>query len=144
MLKCLLADLVLSKMNLTKTSTFTFDWFKDLNKLEITQNESDILRNSIRSDNAKNNENEVVKANYDKIPGNHPKIEDKGKNNKPKKEKDENISSDEIDDDEEYDDEDEDSLEKKKKKEKEKINQQNTENFAKYANFKDDDDIENI
>ena len=144
MMKCLLADLVLSKMNLTKTSTFSFDWFKDLNKLEITQNESDILRNSIRSDNAKNNENEVVKANYDKIPGNHPKIEDKEKNNKPKKEKDENISSDEIDDDEEIDDEDEDSLEKKKKKEKEKINQHNTENFTKFAYFKDDDDMDNV
>ena len=141
MMKCLFADLVLSQMNLTKTSTFSFDWFKEINKLEITENESELKKNnsSNKSDNIKNNENENIKANYDKIPENHPKIEDKENKNKSKI-KDGNNSS-EMDDDEEY--EDEDSLEKKKKMKKEKENQKNSENFVKFENFKEDE-IENV
>ena len=155
MMKCLLADLLLSKMNLTKTSSFSFDWFKDINKLEITENESELKNNNSSNKSEKNNDNkerEIVKANYDKIPGNHPRIGVENEDikntkleSKKMKEKGENDSSDEIDD-EEYD-EDEDSSEKKKKlmkKEKEKINQKNSENFVKFANFKDDEDLNNV
>ena len=81
MMKCLLADLLLSEMNLTKTTAFTFDWFKQINKLEISNHEIEQKKNnsSNKSDNVgniDNKQNEKVKANYDKIPDNHPRIED--------------------------------------------------------------------
>ena len=145
MMKCLLADLLLSKMNLSRTTSFCYDWFKDV-KLEITMTEEEDKKNnsSIKSDKEnENKEKEVVKANYDKIP-NHPKIEDENEEdnnesafNKLKGKHGE--SSDEID--EEDEDEDEDSSEKKKRKEKEKekLNQRKTDNFVKFENCKEDD-----
>ena len=146
MMKCLLADLVLSKMNLTKTSTFCFDWFKDVHKLEDTLNEEELKKdNSNKSEENINNNNEdenLGNANYDKIPGNHPKIEEEEdediKNNNSEsnilKEKG-NISSEEIDSEE--DDEDEDDSNKKKKSKK--LNAKESEKFAKFENFKEDD-----
>ena len=152
MMKCLLADLLLSKMNLTKTTTFTFDWFKDPNNLELSESLDNMKQNnsSNKSEENKDDENEndnenAIDANYDKLPDNHPKIEDENediKNNNIDsnvKEK-RNVSSEEIDSDEDYDEDEEDSEKKKQKqKEKEKINQKNTENFVKFENFKEDD-----
>lgn len=152
MMKCLLADLLLSKMNLTKTTTFTFDWFKDPNNLELSESLDNMKQNnsSNKSEENKDEENEndnenAIDANYDKLPDNHPKIEDENediKNNNIDsnvKEK-RNVSSEEIDSDEDYDEDEEDSEKKKQKqKEKEKINQKNTENFVKFENFKEDD-----
>ena len=146
MIKCLLADLLLSKMNLNKTLNFAFDWFKDINKLEVTLNEEELKKKSsnklVICGINENGENELHKANYEKIPGNHPKIEEDGneKNNHSVENinKEKGFSSDEIDEDE--DDEEDDSSEKKKrKKEKEKLNQQNSENFVKFENFKDEE-----
>ena len=148
MMKCLLADLLLSKMNLTRTSSFSFDWFKETNKLEVSEIEDEIKKNnnsSNKSDYLNENKENEVKANYDKIPENHPKIEDGNEdiNNDSllNKIKGKNESSEEVDD-EEDDDEDEDSSEKKKKKAKEKLNQKNSENFVKFENCKEED-IEN-
>lgn len=152
MMKCLLADLLLSKMNLTKTTTFSFDWFKDPNNLELSESLDNMKQNnsSNKSEENKDDENEndnenAIDANYDKLPDNHPKIEDENediKNNNIDsnvKEK-RNVSSEEIDSDEDYDEDEEDSEKKKQKqKEKEKINQKNTENFVKFENFKEDD-----
>ena len=152
MMKCLLADLLLSKMNLSKTTTFTFDWFKDPNNLELSESLDNMKQNnsSNKSEENKDDENEndnenAIDANYDKLPDNHPKIEDENediKNNNIDsnvKEK-RNVSSEEIDSDEDYDEDEKDSEKKKqKKKEKEKINQKNTENFVKFENFKEDD-----
>ncbi len=152
MMKCLLADLLLSKMNLTKTTTFSFDWFKDPNNLELSESLDNMKQNnsSNKSEENKDEENEndnenAIDANYDKLPDNHPKIEDENediKNNNIDsnvKEK-RNVSSEEIDSDEDYDEDEEDSEKKKQKqKEKEKINQKNTENFVKFENFKEDD-----
>ena len=151
-MKCLLADLLLSKMNLTKTTTFSFDWFKDPNNLELSESLDNMKQNnsSNKSEENKDDENEndnenAIDANYDKLPDNHPKIEDENediKNNNIDsnvKEK-RNVSSEEIDSDEDYDEDEEDSEKKKQKqKEKEKINQKNTENFVKFENFKEDD-----
>ena len=149
MIKCLLADLLLSKMNIKKTINFSFDWFKDINKLEITQCEEEIKKNSSnKSDNYgnENNENEH-KANYEKIPGNHPKIEDgneeiKNSHSESNIIKEKGGSSDDIDEDE--DDEEDDSSEKKKKlMQKEKVKQHNSENFVKFENFKDEE-LDNV
>ena len=159
MMKCLLADLLLSKMNLTKTTTFSFDWFKDPNNLELSESIENMKQNEssnkteenkdVENENENDNDNEnAIDANYDKLPDNHPKIEDENediKNNNIDsnvKEK-HNMSSEEIDSEEDYD-EDEEDLEKKKQKqkEKEKLNQKNTENFVKFENFKEDDDVE--
>jgi serine/threonine protein kinase len=156
MMKCLLADLLLSKMNLTKTTTFSFDWFKDVNNLELSESIENLNQNnsSNKSEENKDNENDndendenAIDANYDKIPDNHPKIEDENEDIKNDnidsnvKEK-HNLTSEEVS--EEYYDEDEEDSEKKKqkKKEKEKLNQQNSENFVKFENFKEEDDIE--
>ena len=152
MMKCLLADLLLSEMNLTKTTAFTFDWFKQINKLEISNHEIEQKKNnsSNKSDNVgniDNKQNEKVKANYDKIPDNHPRIEDG--NDEIKNQSESNIiikekgneSSEDIDDDEE--DDEEDSSEKKKKLHKEKLKQKKSDKFTKFENFKDDEDIDN-
>ena len=151
MMKCLLADLLLSKMSLTKTTTFSFDWFKDVNKLEISDNEIEKKNDSSnKSENLGNNdnkENEIIKPNYDKIPGNHPKIEEENeeeiKNEKSCtniNKKGQNNSSEEIDDEDEDYYEEEDSSEKKKKlMKKEKEKQKKSEKFVKFENFKDED-----
>ena len=145
MIKCLLADLLLSKMNLNKTINFCFDWFKEINKLEVTLNEEEFKKKSSNKlnnyDINENGEKELHKANYEKIPGNHPKIEDGNDKNNHSGDninKEKGFSSEEIDEDE--DDEEDDSSEKKKrKKEKEKLNQQNSENFVKFEIFKDEE-----
>ena len=146
MMKCLLADLLLSKMNITKTTSFTYDWFREINKFEIVEHEIDKKSNnsSNKSDNfgdIDNKENEKVKASYDKIPDNHPRIDDGNEEIKNQSESNINIKGKGNDSSEEFDEEDEeeDSSEKKKRL-KQKLNQKQSEEFAKFENFKDDED----
>ena len=155
MMKCLLADLLLSKMNLSKTTTFSFDWFKDANNLELSESIENLNKNNSSNISEENKENDndndtekVIDANYDKIPDNHPRIEDENEDIKNSnidsniKEK-RNANSEELESEEDYDEDEEMSEKKKQKqKEKEKLNQKNTENFVKFENFKEDDDIE--
>ena len=153
MMKCLFADLLLSKMNLKKTTTFCFDWFQDVNKLNVTENEEEIQKGMNHKNSNKNLEKQQsvkIKVNYDKIPEHHPRIneddEEAKKNEKNDldviKEDQKNVSSDDLDDDEDGEDHDDDSSEKQKKenqKNNQKSNPNDSEKFIKFENFKDED-----
>ena len=121
MMKCLLADLLISKMNIIKATSFTYDWFREINKFEVVEHQIDQKNDnsSNKSDSfgdIDNKENEKVKANYDKIPDNHPRIEDGNEEIKNQSESNINVKGKGNDSSDEFDEEDEeeDSSEKKK------------------------------
>ena len=147
MIKCIFADLLLQRNNLIKNGLFCFDWFLDQDKIDQEKSEEEkIIQEEVHCSSGINRSDKRVKANFDKLPGHHPRVENEnesfmdkytkksrtfGQINEQEDEKESSSDEDDDDDDEDDDDEDDKKNNSKSKGNIEKGNSSPTEKKEK-------------